>query len=372
MKRRWKILIGVLVALAALLAINTIIVDGETKEAEVTIDGGEILNLPGGAVQVFEQGPPDDSPIVLLHCYSCSLHWFDELAPILAESHRVIRIDMLGHGGAQKPSGGYEIEAQAALVGGALDQLGVQGAVVVGHSMGFDVATALAERSSQLVDRLVNIGEGPTKESCEVPFIAKLAYTPVLGEAMWRLTPNFAIEDGYAEAFAPEFEIADGFPEPDQVVDDFRAMTYTAFRDASEANSDYVEETALNERLSQVPLPLLSIFGAEDQICDPEVSQEAYAAVPGAQVAEVENAGHSPNVEQPKQTAALIEEFAADAGDETIEAPPRDVGREERGAQGDQPGGSGKPGRGGGGSGGGGEDRASPEDKPGRGNEGRP
>lgn len=353
MKRRWKILIGVLAALAALLAINTIIVNGQTKAAEVTIDGGEILNLPGGAVQVFEQGAPEGSPIVLLHCYSCSLHWFDELAPILAESHRVIRIDLLGHGGTQKPSSGYEIEAQAALVGAALDQLGVQGAVVVGHSMGFGVATALAERSSQLVDRLVNIGEGPTTQSCEVPFVARLAYTPVLGEAMWRLAPRFAIEDGYAEGFAPGFEVADGFSEPDQVVDDFRAMTYTAFRDASEANSDYVEEMALNERLSQVPVPLLSIFGAEDQICDPEVSQEAYSAVPGARVAEVEDAGHSPNVEQPKQTAALIEEFVVDAGDETIGAPPRDVGRQERGAQGDQPGGDG-------GSGGGRQGQAKP------------
>ena len=56
-RRAWKILIGVLVVLAALLAINTVIVDNQTKEAEVTIEGGRILSLPGGDVQVFEQGP---------------------------------------------------------------------------------------------------------------------------------------------------------------------------------------------------------------------------------------------------------------------------------------------------------------------------
>jgi pimeloyl-ACP methyl ester carboxylesterase len=326
MKRRWKILIGLLVALIALLAVNTIIVDGQTKAAEVSIEGGQILSLPGGEVQVFDEGGPASAdparatvPIVLLHCYSCSLHWFDELAPILAESHRVIRLDLLGHGGAQKPSSGYSIDDQAGLAGAALDRLGIQGAVVVGHSMGFSVATALAERSSQLVDRLVNIDAGPTEESCEIPFVAKLGFVPVLGEAMWRLTPSFAIEDGYADAFAPGFDLADGFPNPDQVVDDFRAMTYTAFRDAAEANADYTEEIALNERLSQVPIPLLSIFGAEDQICDPELSQEAYSSVPGARVAEIANAGHSPNVEQPEKTAALIEEFAVEAGDEAID-----------------------------------------------------
>ena len=45
----------------------------------MTIEGGEILRLPGGDVQVLEEaalaaaGPP----IVLLHCYACSLHWWD-------------------------------------------------------------------------------------------------------------------------------------------------------------------------------------------------------------------------------------------------------------------------------------------------------
>jgi pimeloyl-ACP methyl ester carboxylesterase len=313
--RGWKILIGLLVALAVLLAVNTTVVRNQTKAAEATIEGGEILELPGGDVQVFEEGPAGGSaaPIVLVHCYGCSLHWWDRLAPILAEEHRVIRIDLLGHGGSQKPSSGYEIDEQAALVAGALDRLGVQGAVVVGHSMGFSVATALAQRASQLVDRLVNIDEGPSEESCSLPFIAKLVYAPVIGEALWRVSPDFAVEDGYADAFAPGFEIADGFPNPDQVVDDYRAMTFTSFRDAHDANEDFRKAVPLDDRLRQAAVPLLSIFGTEDQLCDPEESQAAYASVPGARVAEVKGAGHSPNVERPEETAALIERFAAGA-----------------------------------------------------------
>jgi pimeloyl-ACP methyl ester carboxylesterase len=330
-RRGWKILIAVLIALAALLAVNTAIVNNQTKGAEVTIEGGEIMSLPGGDVHVVEQGPEPRSrpgaPIVLVHCYSCSLHWWDELAPLLARRHRVVRIDLLGHGGSQKPSSGYEIDEQAALVAGALDQLGVEGAVVVGHSMGFSVVTALAQRASQLVDRVVNIGEGPDEDSCSVPFVARLGYVPVIGEAMWRLTPSFAIEDGYGSAFAPGYDISSGFPNPDQVVDDLRAMTYTAFRDAEDAVGDYVEAIPLDDRLRQTAVPLLSIFGTEDQICDPEESQAAYESVPGARLAEIEGAGHSPNVEKPQETAALIEEFALDAGDEAIPGPPKDVGQ---------------------------------------------
>ena len=49
---------------------------------------------------------------------------------------------------------------------------------------------------------------------------------------MWRVTPDFVVRDSYAESFAPGFDMDSGFNEPDQVVTDFRAMTYTSF-DAS-------------------------------------------------------------------------------------------------------------------------------------------
>jgi len=325
LKRRSKIAIALLVGLIALLIVNTLVVDAETKDAGVTIDGGQIISLPGGDVQVYEEGSGPGAPIVLLHCYTCSLHWWDRLAPILARDHRVIRIDLLGHGGSQKPSSGYSIDDQAELVAGALDRLGAQGAVVVGHSMGFVVAVAVADRASQLVDRLVNIDQGPTEDDCSLPFLAKLGYAPVLGQAIWRVSPDFAIKDAYADAFAPGFDVADGFPNPDQVLDDYNAMTFTSFKDAADEESSYVKAVSLDQRLRQIPVPLLSIFGDEDQICDPQSSQDAYATVPGAQVETVKGAGHSPNVEKPAETAALIENFAAPA------APLATGGRKPRG-----------------------------------------
>ncbi len=168
MRRGWKILIGVVVALAALLAVNTLVVDGETKDAEVTVDGGRIISLPGGDVQVTDTGPPASprpgAPIVLIHCFGCSLHWWDSMVPLLERRHRVIRVDLLGHGGSAKPKTGYSIEDQGALVAGALDRLGVQGAVVVGHSLGGDVAVSVAEQASELVDRVVIVDEAPDTE----------------------------------------------------------------------------------------------------------------------------------------------------------------------------------------------------------------
>ena len=113
MRRGWKILIGVLVALAILLTVNTIVLNQETKAAKVTVSGGRILDLPGGAVQVVEQGPTVRHaprvargdrrfrpPIVLLHCFGCSLHWWDRMVPLLAKApsrdpHRPARLRRL-------------------------------------------------------------------------------------------------------------------------------------------------------------------------------------------------------------------------------------------------------------------------------------
>jgi pimeloyl-ACP methyl ester carboxylesterase len=312
MSRGAKIALAILVALAALLAINTIIVNGQTKDAGVNVDGGQILHLPSGDVQVLDSPAlgrsATSAPIVLVHCYGCSMHWWDRLAPLLQRNHRVVRIDLLGFGGSEKPKSGYSMEDQAATVAAALNQLGISGAVVVGHSMGFTVATALASEHSELVDRLVNIDEGSTTDDCDLPFVAKLEYAPVLGQAIWRVSPDFLVKDGYSDAFAPDYEV------PDFVVDDYDAMTFTSFNDSASANDDYKDEISLADRLRPLAIPLLVIYGSEDQICDPASFEESYGSVPGARVEQVDGAGHSPNVEKPRETAALIEPFAAEGG----------------------------------------------------------
>ena len=119
------------------------------------------------------------------------------MVPLLAKRHRVIRIDLLGFGGSEKPKSDYSMEEQGRLVALALGRLGVQGAVVVGHSMGFDVATALAAESSELVDRLVAIDDAPDKSYGDLSFIARLTFTPVIGQALRRISCDFAVEDGY-------------------------------------------------------------------------------------------------------------------------------------------------------------------------------
>ena len=314
MKTRWKVLIGLGVVLLALLGLNTIVLNQQTKPADVTVDGGRIVSLPGGDVQVLDQPAPagaTGAPIVLVHCYACSLEWWDGLAPLLAENHRIVRIDLLGHGGSQKPASGYSIPDQAALLAGALSRLDVQGAVVVGQSMGAGVAVALAEQSSQLVDRVVDMSLAASNDASSLPFLARLSYTPVIGHAMYRLTPDFAVRSSFNEAFAPGYEVSSDFE--DVIVDGFRAMTYTSFNETQGALSDYRDEQPLDARMTAAAVPLLVILGEEDRIVDTGAAEEEWSDVPGVRIEVLPGVGHTPQVEAPEESAKLIEAFAAGA-----------------------------------------------------------
>lgn len=323
MGRLGRILVVLLVVLAGLLVVNFFVLNAETKPAEVTADGGKIVEVQNADVQVFDLpatgSGPEGEPIVLLHCFGCSSQWWNKMVPLLNDGHRIIRIDLIGHGGSEKPKSGYEVTAQSAAVAEVMNQLGVTHATVIGHSLGGMVATSLAESASELVDRLVLIGVPAEDGAADFPLIAKLARAPVIGQAIWRVRIDSLIRKGYESAFAPGFDIESGFDNPDQVVDDNRAMTYTSYVDADTAAEDFLEEGAIPGRLTATGVPLLVIDGAEDQLFDAEEQLDLFQAVPGARVETIQGSGHSPNVEDPEAVAEVVLPFI-DAG-EPIVAP---------------------------------------------------
>jgi pimeloyl-ACP methyl ester carboxylesterase len=295
-----RILFAALVALAALLAANTILTDRNT--ARPSADLGHTLDLPGGRIQVRDDGSHGDPAIVLLHGFASSMHWWSPVAERLARDFYVVRIDLLGHGGSEKTRNGYSMENQARLVSDALAGLRVRRAVVVGHSMGGLVATALAERNGSIVDGLVLVDSAPNDDAAELPFAARLGFVPVIGEALRHLVPDSLIRNQLEDAFAPGFDV------PDQFVRDFHRMTYTSYDDSHEESDDYLGERALDARLASLGEPVHVIFGSEDDIVDPD-SFQRFRKVPGATVTEIAGAGHSPMVEKPARVSALIAGF---------------------------------------------------------------
>lgn len=283
-------------ALAVLaLAVNALVTERETRPAEA--DVGRILELPGGDIQVRERGPRRAPAILLVHCYTCSMHYWSEVEPLLASDRRVISVDLLGHGGSEKPRDGYSIEHQADTIAQALRRLGAPPVLAVGQSLGGPISTALAERHPRLVRGIVAMDSPPSTDFLGLPLPARVARAPVIGSALRRLAPDAVVRRELSKAFA------EGFDVPDQFVEDVRRMTFASFRGSS--GEDYIEQRSLDDRLAATGLPVLVVFGAEDRIVDPEAADD-YRDIAGARVVVLPGVGHTPQVERPRRSAALI------------------------------------------------------------------
>jgi pimeloyl-ACP methyl ester carboxylesterase len=213
----------------------------------------------------------------------------------------VIRIDLLGHGRSAKPTdGGYEIPDQARRAAVAMDRLGVKHAIVVGHSSGGILAIALAEQRPDLVSALTLINTGPRMD-------AYIGQEPAIDPSQWPYLTDEQLREIIRTAFSRA-----GYEIPQQLVDDLRGMPYHALASTMQASRHYLERQALPDRLTALGKPLLVIFGEDDRRWRSSSAAE-YRAVLGAKVQLLPGAGHSPMLEDPPRTAALLLAFAGSA-----------------------------------------------------------
>lgn len=301
MRRLLIVALSLLAALAVLLIVNAAIVGNETKAAKASTNGGRVLDLPGGDLNVTDRGPRDAPAILLVHCYTCSLDYWQRIEPLLRTNRRVIAVDLLGHGDSEMPEDGYSMEHQADTIAQALDELDAGRVLAVGQSLGGPVSTALAQRHPDKVRGLVIMDSSSQVKYVDLPLTARIATAPLIGPALKQIVPDSTIREELSKAFAEGYEV------PDEFVEDVKGMTYTAFADSQDAGRDFTGERRLDDRIAATGLPVTIVFGSEDRIVDP-ASADDYRDIPGAKVVVLPGVGHTPQMERPARAAALIRE----------------------------------------------------------------
>ena len=287
-----------------LLIVHTVITDRQTKDAEQS-RGARIVELAGGDLSYMEEGDRDDPTIVLLHGFACSKRWWDRVAPELGRRGlHVIRFDLLGHGDSEMPRDGYSMEDQANRVAAALRKLRVRRAVVAGHSMGGTVAASLVEQHPRLVRKLAVIGTPPRDGFADPALLRRVSTWPVVGELARRFSPDAVIKAGLDSAFADDVEV------PDEFVDDLDGMTFSAYDKSNAAAHEFLEDRPSSDRVKEARVPLVVIFGTEDEIVDPEAADAWKKDVPRARVVKMREVGHSPHWEEPQEVAEMLLDLA--------------------------------------------------------------
>jgi pimeloyl-ACP methyl ester carboxylesterase len=245
-----------------------------------------------------EHGDPAGTPMILLHGYSDSLHSFDLLAPHLPESLRAIAVTQRGHGDADRPDGGYTPEQHAADAAAVLDALGLEAALVVGHSAGGYTAQrfALDHTERTLGIALIAAFRG---------FDADNAGVGELREAVEALADP--VDPGFVRDFQ---ESCFAEPVPTGFIDAVVAESLKLPARVWKAFLRGLLEAEAPSEAGTIAAPTLILWGDRDAFILRADQEALAAAIPGAELVVYEGVGHCPHWERPERTAADLAAFA--------------------------------------------------------------
>jgi pimeloyl-ACP methyl ester carboxylesterase len=246
-----------------------------------------------------EAGDPQAPVVVLLHGFPTSSHMFRNLVPALADRYRVIAPDHIGFGQSAMPgldAFAYTFDALTEITEGLLHQLGVDRFAVYVHDYGAPIGWRLALRSPERVSAIITQNGNAYTEGFVKPFWDGLfAYAEAPGPdteppVRGALTPEITrwqYLNGVADAtlVSPDNWIHDQAlldrPGNDEI-------QLKLFRDYP-ANVDLYPAVQQYFRDSQVPL--LAVWGANDEIFGPEGARAFQRDLPDAEIHLVES-GH--------------------------------------------------------------------------------
>jgi non-heme chloroperoxidase len=256
----------------------------------------------GLRVAYVEQGRRDGPALILLHGYTDSHRSFDLLRPHLPEGSRVVAVTARGHGQSGKPESDYECAALAGDIKALLDVLGIDRALIVGHSMGASTALQFAADYPERTDGLVLIGAFASFQ--DKPAVGELA--AAVNAFDEHVDPEFVLafqESTFAELIPQRFL--------DTIVNESLRCPAFVWRAALQGQLN----AAIVDAALRCQAPALLIHGAEDAFVPIEDQLKLRDLLPSARIFSMQGVGHAPHWERPAETASLIQAFAGELAD---------------------------------------------------------
>ncbi|MEX2193879.1 MAG: alpha/beta fold hydrolase [Thermoleophilaceae bacterium] len=276
----------------------------EFEAREIELHGHRLIYRTAGV------GPP----VVLIHgMLNSSRHW-EEVALRLAEDHRVIAPDLIGHGDSTAPRGDYSLGAHAAGIRDLLAAIGTERASIVGHSLGGGVAMQYFWQFPQRVERLALVSSGglghevsPLLRGAALPGVSALLWavahprlSSALGTLGGRLRERGNRSGVYVEAFARAVRPLQPPGAREAFLQTLRAVIDVRGQRVSARDRLYL----LADRM-----PTLIVWGERDHTIPLDHGRAAHRAIPGSRFETLPRAAHFPHLEDPEGLAAVLREF---------------------------------------------------------------
>ncbi len=274
--------------------------------------GGRYFRANGYEIWYADEGPPDRTPIILLHGFAAwSFSWRTQRAALLQAGYRVITLDLLGSGASERALGPvYSTESHANIVLALLDGLGVQQAILIGHSFGARIGMQMAINAPARVAALVAIA--PEAFATERPAVARAIAVPLVGYALTYYATSPALtRTGLKLAVKHEQCLTDtlvaGYARPLYVRGSVRSQIWQA-----KSPKDGVRPVPQHH--ADVYCPTLLIWGAADPIFPAEHGHRLVGVLPNAALTIIDDVGHIPHEENEPLTRATILAFLVERG----------------------------------------------------------
>ena len=252
----------------------------------------------GLRIHYAESGEARGTPVVFVHGWPDSWFSFSRVLPLLPPPLRLIALDQRGFGESDHPDSGYTIHGLAADLVAFFDALGIDRAILVGHSYGTFVARRAALAAPERVAGLVLIGTGAS---------TKITGAEDLQAALRELP------DPIPEPFAREFQSGTVYrPLPTEFFDRIIAESLKIPSRLWPVMIDSLLAYDDTHEVGRMRAPTQLLWGDHDALFS-RAQQDAFvAALPAARLKVYDETGHCPNWERPEWVAADIAAFVAD------------------------------------------------------------
>lgn len=283
---------------------------------------GRFVRLDGGAIHVVERNPlgAPRGTVALIH--GASGNAMDMIAALgerlAAQGFRVLSVDRPGHGWSAR-LGGREMASpvrQAAALRQALGALGVERAIVVGHSLGALSALATALDAPEFVAGLVLLAPvshpWPGGVTWYYPFGARRWLGPPFRRLVALPGALLSMRAGIASVFAPA-PAPPGFAPATSLPLLLRPLHFKAnAEDAADAKRHAI---AMSPRYREIAAPSMIVSGDRDGIVYTHIhSAGCLRDIAGATLTTLPGVGHSPHHADASAVVAAIVEVARRAG----------------------------------------------------------
>ena len=265
---------------------------------------GEFIDLGGARLYYYAAGTRGaGEPVVFVHGFATSGHLWSDVVSLMPPGHRLIVLDLLGHGRSDPPGArALTLHAHAQRIVALLDALGVSAATVVGHGVGGGIAQSLAIHWPARVARLAlvsSIGFGGWATRDVVLARATLAITRHLPPAWLLSMVRTELERGYGDPFRAVHSI-DKYVRPFSTIEG-RATLVRHIRAL-----DAKETSALAPSLGDIACPATVLWGSQDPFLPASLGKRLADTIPGATLEVVAGARHFLPEEAPRQVADAL------------------------------------------------------------------